>query len=137
MTDRKVTNLLDSGGEVAVIDEGEGCDIVGTFKLGAVAVSAAAVQTVLATLFIESSGESINNRNAQDVHADNGGSFDDDDVFTLKLTALDNATHASTQEEDLEYHIIRLTWTWIDSDLDTRTGKMEGRFPVRKLKVVT
>lgn len=126
-------DLLDTDGNLAVVDQGESHTIVAELKHGAAAISKAELVTLTLELFDEASEAIINTRDAQSVLDANGGTVSTVGVVTMELDAADNPiVSTALGVGDREAHIARFTWTWLSSGR-TRTGKHEIRFLVRKL----
>lgn len=128
----KIIDLLDADGHAPAVQEGESCDITGTFQNGDTAIAKSALGTVTLTLYDERTSEVINSRNDQDILDANGGSITDAGVLTLKLQADDNVVCGSIAAGRTEPHIARIKFTWTDGEL-TRTGIQEFRLRVEKL----
>ena len=128
----KIIDLVDAAGDVPAVQEGESCNITGTFQNGDDAVAKASLVTVTLTLYDELTSAVINSRNDQDILDDNGGSITAAGVLTLKLQAADNCVCGSIAAGRTESHIARVKFTWTDGEL-TRTGIQEFRLHVEKL----
>ncbi len=129
---------VDANDKIVSVQEGEGCDISGAFKNGSAAIAKAALATVTATLYDETTGAVINSRNDQDILDANGCVVDASGNLTLRLQPLDNVLVGSPDVDDHETHILRIQWTWDDGVLvDDRTGKQQIRIHVQQLQDVS
>ena len=126
---------LDFNGKILSIQEGESCDLTGAFKNAETAIAKAALLTVAATLYDESTGTVINTRNAQDILDANGGSVDDSGNLTLRLDPADNVLVGSPAVGSYERHVLRIAWTWNDG-VATRTGIQQIRLYVESIQEV-
>lgn len=131
--------LKNEDGDIKVVQQGESCNLVGTFDFGS-AIEKAALATLTITLFNKpTDGDPtpsvINSRNAQSVLDANGGTVTAAGVLTMKLDASDNTIIDTTNIAvgEHETHVARLTWTWTDDDGDTRTGIEELEFDVQRV----
>lgn len=127
---------VDSNGERASIQEGESCNVVGIFKDGGTTITKSALITVTASLFLESTGASINSRNDQDILDANQGTITSDGVFTLRLGPLDNIIVGSPVTDLHERHLLRVKWTWNDG-VAVRNGSQDILLYVQQLRTVT
>ena len=126
-------DLMDSEGDLAVVDQGESHTIVAALKHGDTAITKADLVTLTLELFDEAANTIINSRDAQNILDANGCTVSAAGVVTLELDAADNPiVGTSLAVGDQESHIARIRWTWL-SGVRTRTGKHELRFRVRKL----
>lgn len=75
-----------------------------------VAIPAANLSTLTATLYVKRSGAIINSRNAQSILNANGGTVDSSGNGTLTLTPADNAIVSATGAE--EDHELLIEWTY-------------------------
>ena len=73
---------LDANNKLVSVQEGEGCDLTGAFKNGSAAIAKAALATVTATLYDESTTAVINSRDEQDILDANGMAIGADGAFT-------------------------------------------------------
>ena len=130
---------VDSDGYRATIQEGESCNVVGTFyDNDGAAIAKTALGTVTADLFLESSGASINSRKAQDIKDANGGTITAAGVLTLRLEPADNVIVGSPAIDEYEQHLLRITWTWDDGvAASDRTGIQDIRLYIQQLRTVT
>jgi len=128
--------LKSTAGVEVVYDEGESGDYTGALydhATGA-ALAKASLATITATLKTAADGTTINSRDAQDILDTNGGAVTTAGVVTLKLQPLDNIVVDSTVATgETETHHLDITWTWVDGDTVTRTGKDARWFKVMKL----
>jgi hypothetical protein len=129
---------VDSDGERVSIQEGESCNVVATPQdMDGSAIAKASLLTLTASLFLESSGASINSRKGQDVLDANGGAVSAAGVLTLRLQPADNVIVGSPAVDAYEQHILRIGWTWNDGVLTPRTGIQDIRLYVQQLRTVT
>ena len=126
----------DSDGVRASIQEGESAKIIGAFYDGDDAVAKASLLTVLASLFLESTGASINSRKDQDIKDANGCTITNAGVFTLRLQPADNVIVGTPDIDVHEQHILRILWTWNDGE-ENLTGIQDIRLYVQQLRAVT
>ena len=131
-----IVNGKDGAGRVVVIQEGESCNVFGTFYDGSSAIAKTALATVTCDLFVESSGVSINSRKVQDILDANNGVVSSGGELTLRLGPLDNIIVGTPDTEGYETHILRITWTWNDG-IAVRTGIQEIRLYIESLTTVT
>lgn len=127
---------VDSNGIRASVQEGESCNVVATFKDGDTAVAKSALLTVTASLFLESTGASINSRSGQNILDVNGGTITSAGVLTMRLDPADNVIVGTPSIDVHEQHILRIGWTWNDGTA-TRTGIQDIRIYVQQLRTVT
>ena len=126
-------DLKDAAGKALVVQQGEDCDVVVSFTdMAGAAILKAALATLTATLFDESTSTTINSRSAQSVLDANGGTVTSGGVLTLRLGPLGNVIVGSVAVGDVERHVLRLTWTWSDG-VQNRTGIEERVISVERL----
>ena len=126
-------DLKDASGKALVVQQGEDCDVVVSFAdMTGAAILKAALATLTATLFDETTSTTINSRSAQSVLDANGGTVTSGGVLTLRLGPLDNVIVGSVAVGDVERHVLRLAWTWSDG-VQTRTGIEERVVSVERL----
>ena len=126
-------DLKDAAGKALVVQQGESCDVVVSFvDMAGAAIVKAAIATLTATLFDESTSTTINSRSAQTILDANGGTVTTSGVLTLRLGPLDAVIVGSVDVGDIEQHVLRITWTWSDG-VQTRTGIEERVISVERL----
>jgi len=127
---------VNASGKKVAIQQGESCNVVGTFYDGSAAIAKASLSAVTCSLFLESTGASINSRKDQSILDANGGTITAEGVLTLRLDAADNPIVGTVDAGDYEAHILRVMWAWNDG-VSSRTGKQEIRLWVQALETVT
>jgi hypothetical protein len=129
-----VIELLDQDGELAVVHEGESCNVTGQLMMGDTTIAKTALATLTLTLYDAVTESILNSRNAQDILDANESSVDADCNVTIELDAADNDVVDSSKDTgDRELHVAMVTWTWNDGN-STRTGKELMSFLVEKMR---
>ena len=117
-----IQDLRDASGKTIITQSGEDLDVDFEFTdTRGAAVAKAAILTLTATLFDETTNTLINGRSNQAVIDVNGGTVTSGGVLTLRLGPSDNIIVGGVDVGDTERHVLRVTWTWSDG-VQVRTG---------------
>ena len=134
-----IRDLLDKKtGQPFVVQEGESHNVTGSFvDADGAAINLASLATFEITLYNENGNQIINSKDAQDAKNANGHTVASDGSFIVRLNVADSSIEVEDPviaEQALQYHILRLVWTWSDG-VAVRTGIEQLRFAVQKLEV--
>ena len=127
-----VLTLTEPDGTPVIADEGEWTQITGKFKdLQKEVLDKASIQSLTLTLYDETTGDIINNRQNQNILDANGGTVAANGDLTLNLNGSDNVIVANTGQT--ENHIALTRWVWTDLTGDTVEGFQQWRVRVSPL----
>ena len=126
-----VTTLKDASNNLASYLAGSSAQFTFSLKdFAGTKLTEANLDTIVMDLFDRESATVINSREDSDVKDTGGGYVAADGTLTLKLFPADMAFVGSGGAGSKELHVVRLLWTWDDSDGDTQTGQEEFLFEV-------
>lgn len=129
--------MLNEAGEEPIIQEGESANLVLTPKdMDQNAISKANLIELIATMYDQGSGTSVNGLNQSNVFDDQDGvgTVADDGTLTIRLNGPEIA--GVVQPMEVQVQIFRLEWTWNDG-VSERRGIKEWRVRIQKLQSVT
>jgi hypothetical protein len=131
--------LLNARREEVIVDEGESVTDHITFLedscpgCPAVELDPADMASITLDVYELSTLAVVNRLAAVDILDANNGTIEGT-TLKLKLDGDDNEIIVATAGGEEEWHVIRVVYTYIDGDGDTRTGLHQVRFKVRKLE---
>ena len=135
-----VAELKDSDGDRFVAQEGESHNVEGQFSdMDGANIALADLLTFTITLYNEHDNSIINSRNDQNALNANDHTVTTTGGFIVRLDPADAVIVTqtpATPENENQYHVIRLEWTYGDGT-KTRTGIDHYRYGIQKLEETT